>query len=125
METEERGFKVGTRFYPAVPIDDWLNQDFILARTLTRVSVDELLGGQGDYLAVQQALLAVAVWHKNPQQTMDRVIQHVYGIKPADIEEVGFEDLDAEEEDARPPDEDASATPSSSSESGAESSEPS
>lgn len=123
---EERiGFDVRGRFYPYIPLDDWFNQDFVLARTLTRVGIDDLVSGKADYLAVQQALLAVAVWHANPDQTMDRIISHVNTIKPSEIDEVGFEsDLDTEA-DAGPPDagEGDSAPHSSSSGTGEPSSE--
>ena len=122
---EKRGFEVGARFYDYVPISEWLNQDFVLARSLTRVGIDDLVSGKADYIAVQQALLAVAVWHANPEQAMDRIIQFVYTTKPLDIKEVGFEDDLApdEEEDAGPPAEDASAPLNNSSESGEASSE--
>ena len=120
--SERRGFEVKNVFYEYVPLNDWFNRDFVLARTITRVGVDELVSGRADYIAVQQALFAVAVWHTNPDQQMDRIITFVDGIKPANINEIGFA-ADGEDTDARPPDESSSAKPSNSPETGENSSE--
>lgn len=117
---DKRGFDVEARFYPYIPLDQWLNQDFVLARTLTRVGIDDLVSGKADYLAVQQALVAVALWHAHPEQTMDRIITRVGLLNPSAITEVGFDDAEDEEV---PLDVDASATQSSSAESGTASSE--
>ena len=119
---DKRGFEVKNVFYEYVPLNDWFNQDFVLARTLTRVGIDELVSGKADYIAVQQALFAVAVWHSNPQQQMDRIIQMVNRVKPSEITEVGFPE-DNEEDDAGPPEQDTSAKPSDSPEIGENSSE--
>lgn len=117
-----RGFRHKNVFYEYVPWDEWFNQDFILVRALTRVSVDEIMSGR-DSIAIQQATFAVAVWHANPQQTMERILQFVSTIKPVDIEEVGFAD---EADDASPPDGQAgSANQNGSPETGESSSEPS
>ena len=117
---DKRGFEHKNVFYDYVPFDDWYNRDFTLARTLTRVGIDELLSGR-DYNAIQQASLAVAVWHQSPEQQMDRIIQFVQAIKPADLTEVGFKDEDA---DAGPPDvPDSSQTTSDSPATGENSSE--
>jgi len=113
---DKRGFEHKNVFYEYVTLDEWLNRDFTLARTLTRVGIDELLSGR-DYNAIQQASLAVAVWHQAPEQQMDRIIAFVQTMKPADVKEVGFKD-DAED-DAGPPDVPASSPmPSSSPETG-------
>lgn len=119
---ERRGFEVKGVFYEYVTIDDWFTQDFTLARTLTRVGIDELVSGRADYIAVQQALLAVAIWHQEADQPMDRIISFVNRIKPRDIVEVGFAaDL---EDDAGPPDQSTTSTmPPSSPASGESSSE--
>lgn len=118
---DRRGFEHKNVFYEYVPLNQWLNRDFTLARTLTRVGIDELLSGK-DYNAIQSASLAVAVWHANPDQQMDRIIAFVSIIKPAEVEEVGFKD--DTEADAGPPDGQASsATPSGSPETGENSSE--
>lgn len=119
---ERRGFEVKNVFYEYVPLNDWFNRDFVLARTVTRVGVDELISGRADYIAVQQALFAVAVWHTNPEPPLDRILAFVDGIKPSEINEIGFKD-DDEDVDARPPDESSSATPSDSPETGENSSE--
>jgi hypothetical protein len=119
---DKRGFEHKNVFYEYVLLTDWFNRDFTLARTLTRVGIDELLSGR-DYNAIQQASLAVAVWHANPDQQMDRIIAFVQTMKPAEITEVGFQDDDGEG-DAGPPDVPASsATPSNSPETGENSSE--
>jgi hypothetical protein len=102
---ERRGFEVKQVFYEYVPISEWLNQDFVLARSITRVGIDDLVSGHADYIALQQATLAVAVWHANPDQTMDRIIRHVNGLKPAEIEEIGFDDDIEPEETPVPLDE--------------------
>lgn len=118
---DRRGFEHKNVFYEYVPLNQWLNRDFTLARTLTRIGIDELLSGK-DYNAIQSASLAVAVWHANPDQQMDRIIAFVSIIKPAEVEEVGFKD--DTEADAGPPDGQASsATPSDSPETGENSSE--
>ena len=58
---DKRGFEHKNVFYEYVPLDEWLNRDFTLARTLTRVGIDDLLAGGRDYNAIQQASLAVGV----------------------------------------------------------------
>jgi len=117
---DKRGFEHKNVFYEYVPFDEWFNRDFTLARTLTRVGIDKLLSGD-DYNAIQQASLAVAVWHQNPEQQMDRIIQFVQTIKPAELKEIGFTGEDA---DAGPPDAPASSqTMSDSPETGESSSE--
>lgn len=119
---DKRGFEHKNVFYEYVPLEEWLNRDFTLARTLTRVGIDDLLAGGRDYNAIQQASLAVAVWHQNPEQQMDRIIAFVNTIKPADVNEVGFKD--DPEDDAGPPEDPASsATHSDSPETGENSSE--
>jgi len=117
---DKRGFEHKKVFYEYVPFDEWFNRDFTLARTLTRVGIDKLLSGD-DYNAIQQASLAVAVWHQNPEQQMDRIIQFVQTIKPAELKEIGFTGEDA---DAGPPADPASSqTTSDSPETGESSSE--
>lgn len=102
-DTPKRGFEIGGRFYELVPITDWRNGDFVLARELTRLTSDELFSPDADYNAVQQAFLAVAFWHARPTLRMEKVIDAIYALKPSQIEEVGFDE--EPEADAGPPDE--------------------
>jgi hypothetical protein len=121
MEAQERGFKVGSRFFPYVPLDDWFNRDFVVAREITKTSIEKLLTGEADALTAQQALLAVAVWHEDPNLQMDHIAKYVLMLKPAQVEEVGFDEPDLPVEgDAGPPD---VATPDGSSSSSGPSSD--
>lgn len=118
---DRRGFEHKNVFYEFVPMDEWLHRDFTLARVLTRVGVDEVLSGR-DYMAFTECAFAVAVWHQNPQEKMERIATFVDLIKPDDVKEIGFTQV--AEGDAGPPDAPASsATQSDSSETGENSSE--
>ena len=120
MTEETPGFRVGSKFYPFVAIEQWTRGDSILVHTLTRLG-DELFDGSHS-VELQSAFLAVAMAHAEPNRTHAQVIGRIYEIGLGDVEEVGFPDDDAEG-DARPPDVDASTGSSSSPESGAEPSE--
>lgn len=121
MEDKQRGFKIGSKFFPYVPLDEWFNRDFVLAREITKTSIEKLLTGESDALTAQQALLAVAVWHDEPALQADHVAKYVQMLKPAQVEEVGFDEPELPVEgDAGPP---AETTPDGSSSSSAPSSE--
>lgn len=124
--TEERqGFNVRGRFYPYVSLGDWTRGDSILAHTLTKLG-DELFDG-GHFLELQSAFVAVAIAHQQPSLTHEQIIRHVYQLGVNDVEEIGFTEIDLDDEtdevegDVRPPAE-STAPPNSSSESGEESS---
>jgi hypothetical protein len=108
----EEGFKIDGKVFPVVTLDEWRNQDFVLARTLTRQPIEALVGPDGDRVLFQQAIVGVAVHHAQPELGIDRVIDYINQLKPTDIEEVGFDD----EGDRRPPEPTAEeeAQPSSS-----------
>ena len=124
MSEEKRGYEIHERFYPYVPVDQWFNQDFVLAREITRMSIGDLFAGKGDNLAVNLALAAIAVWHGQPDLEMERLIKFMYKLKPADIVEVGFDELPQPEADADPPAGNAGDSPTPASDS-SETSKPS
>lgn len=111
VETEP-GYKVGHVFYPFVPIENWKRGDTVLVSKLTGLG-DELFNGSHS-IALQNAFLAVAIWRANPQQSMERIIDHVYSIGIDDVEEIGFPEEGPEGEQSVPP-ADAASTDSNSS----------
>jgi hypothetical protein len=92
MSTTQPGFQIEGKTYPLVTLDEWRNQDFVLARALTRQPIEALVGPDGDRVLFQQALVGVAVHHGQPALGVDRVIDYVGGLKPGDVEEFGFDD---------------------------------
>lgn len=118
--TETPGFQIGGKFYPFVSIEQWTRGDSILVHTLTRLG-DELFDGNHT-VELQSAFVAVAMAHKDPGVKHDQIISRVSQLGLGAVEEVGFPTDDEEPEgDARPPDEDSTAS-NSSPESGADSS---
>jgi hypothetical protein len=117
---DKQGFAVRGKFYPYIPLQKWKRGDAILAQILTQLG-DDLFDGNHS-LSLQDAFLAVAVAHANPQLSHKQIIQFVHDLGVDEVEEVGFEIVEDDEDDARPPDE-SSAPSNSSSESGTASSD--
>lgn len=100
--SDKKGFKIEGTFYPYIASDEWAMEDYLLARELTRVEPLELLSPKGDALILTIALEAVAIRHGKPELSTDEIIAYVKALKPADVDQVGFEPSKG---DARPPDE--------------------
>lgn len=108
------GFEIHNKFYPLVRFEDWLMSDFVLARKLTGVSTDELLSRSADSMLLQETLIAVAVTHERRELNMEQVVDFIYGLKPTEVKEIGF-DFVEEEGDASPPVVEEDPSPSDSS----------
>lgn len=115
--SDKRGYKVQGNFYPYVPVEDWFNQDFVLVRELARMPVGDVFAGKCDLVTLKMALAGVAVSHRQSELGVDQLIEALYRVKPDQIEEIGFEELEGE---ASPPEDAAAETPVSGSSSSSE-----
>lgn len=90
MSDEGQGFRVHDKFYPAVSLSDWRNGDFVLARKVTGVAIDEIVGIRADIPLANQAFVAVAIAQAQPELEHDQIVAYVHKLKPSDMEQVGF-----------------------------------
>lgn len=83
----DQGFNIHGKFYPLVGYEDWLNRDYVLASALTRLTTEQIFE---DAVMLEQALVAVAFQHANPDAKLEDVCRYIGSLKPAEIEDVGF-----------------------------------
>lgn len=88
----EKGYRIQGRLYPYVPVEEWLNRDFILAKRVSGSSLSDLFAGRADALGERLALGGIAWWHGWPTVDMDKAIEFLWSLKPADITEEGFDE---------------------------------
>ena len=84
------GFKIHNIFYPAVEFGDWRNGDFVLARKVTGVAIDKIIGVHADIPLANQAFVAVAIAQAQPELEHDQIVTFIHKLKPSDMKEIGF-----------------------------------
>ena len=107
MSDAEIGFEIQGRTYPFVRHDDWKMVELKAVREVTGYSYFELLGGKAGAAEINAGFATVAFWRGNPEADEDQIVQLIGQLKPSDIKWKGPVDL-ADEDDARPPDENGS-----------------
>lgn len=110
MAEPQPGFNVDGIFFPLVTMDDWLSDDWKLARRLTDLGPMELATPDVDELLFQLAAAAVAFARSKPDLTVEKVHKYFSALNPMkEIEAVGFE----VDEDEQAPKEEAAVSPPS------------
>lgn len=107
----EPGFQIRGRFYKAVSLDEYLLDDPVLIRETTRIEFPDFVerlwkletGPDSALLdpVLLKGVIAVAIWHANPDWRLDQVTQYVGKLRITEAELVGF-DEEQGPEDASP-----------------------
>lgn len=88
MAEDRVGWEIKGVFYPHKDLNTWKRRDIVLARTLTRLPIDDVMAGRHPE-ALDEALCAIAVWGARPELTMDQVIDFVLDLSVDDSRYVG------------------------------------
>ena len=109
----QQGFEIKGQFCPHNGVASLRHGDFALIREVTGLNLQDFDDGVDPSLSML-GWMAVAYWQANPQLTRDQAVRAFEQLPADSVKAVGFDDA---EEDARPPEEDAAPSQSSSTDS--------
>jgi hypothetical protein len=105
MADDKVGWEIDGRFYPHNGADSLRHGDYALIREVTGLTLDTFDMGR-DPLAVETGWLAVAIWQADPGLSRGQVVEMVERLPRGAAKPVGWTKplVEADEDDAGPPD---------------------